>query len=228
MSETLGPKKLRDWPRKIKAGSVTVKVYRVRHATNRNGWAYEVAWHASDGRKKQKFADSEAALAEAQLIASRLQAGRIEASAMSRGERDEYVEAKRLVGAYPLLAALREWEKAHTLCGSDLLLAAQAWRDANGNSRKEISVKDLVAEFLKDKRRSRVDTKAGHDRTLPRVVSAFADRLVHTLSATELTDWLHKEFAQPVETGERLVHPSTFNSHRRRMVTMWRWARAKG
>ena len=190
--------------------------------------AYEVAWHSADGRKKQKFASSEAALAEAQIIAARLQAGRIEASAMSRGERDEYVEAKRLVGSYPLLAALQEWEKAHALCGTDLLLAAQAWNDANGSSRKTVSIKELVADFLKDKKRNRVDTRAGHDRTLPRVVRAFADRLVHTLSATELTDWLHKEFAQPVEGGERLVHPATFNSHRRRMITMWRWARAKG
>jgi integrase len=217
--------KRRQWPRTVTVGSSSVKVYRVAHATNKTGWTYVVSHSTKQGRRRQKFSTQEEALEEARLLASKLAAGRVEGSSFSRGERDEYVAALRIVGSYPLTAALKEWKKAFELCGSSLLSAAQAWHDANGNAPKVISVDDLVAAFLRDKERSGVDTSAGYDRTLPRVAQAFAGTPVHTLSSQRLKEWLHAEFVQP---DERYVNASTFNSHRRRMVTLWKWARDEG
>ncbi len=164
-------------------------------------------------------------MTEARLLASKLAAGRVEASSLSRGERDEYVAALRIVNGYPLISALKEWRKAFELCGSSLLSAAQAWHDANGNARRQIPVDELVGAFLRDKARSGVDTKAGYERTLPRLAQAFSGTPVHTLSSQRLKEWLHTEFTQP---GEKHVNAATFNSHRRRMITLWRWARDEG
>jgi integrase len=215
----------RDWPRKIVVGSVTIPVYRVKHPTNRSGLAYVVVHSSPSGRKTQKFADLDEAIQEARVIASRLSAGRVEGSELSRGEREEYVAAKRIVGSHPLLSALQEWAKAKELCGADFLVAAQAWKDAHGTGRKDINIADLVKAFLRDKERSGVDTTAGYARTLPRLAEAYADTPIHTLTANELKEWLHSTFRQP---GEKHVHPSTFNSHRKRMATLWKWARDEG
>lgn len=218
-------RKSRDWPRTVTVGSAHTTVYKVRHATNRSGVAYVVAYSSPEGRKTQKFADMDEALQEARVIAGRLAAGRVEGSELSRGEREEYVAARALVGSHPLLSALQEWVKARDLCGADLLTAAQSWRDANGKGRKEITVSSLVTKFLKDKVRSGVDTSAGYERTLPRLAKAYETTPVHTLTATELKDWLHSTFRQP---GQAHVNASTFNSHRRRMLTLWKWARDEG
>jgi integrase len=218
-------RKNRDWPRRITVGSAHTTVYKVKHATNRSGFAYVVSYSSPEGRKTQKLADMNAALEEARIIAGRLAAGRVEGSELSRGEREEYIAARAIVGSHPLISALQEWAHARELCGADLLAAAQSWRDANGTGRKEITVPELVEKFLNDKKRSGVDTSAGYDRTLPRLANAYEATPVHTLTATELKEWLHSTFRQP---EQKHVHASTFNSHRRRMVTLWKWARDEG
>jgi integrase len=218
-------RKGREWPRRITVGSVTTTVYRVKHPTNSSGITYVVAHSTPEGRKTQKFADMNAAIEEARVIANRLAAGRIEGSELSRGEREEYVAARRIAGDHPLLSAIKEWAKARELCGADLLAAAQAWKDAHGKGRKDIAISALVEAFLKDRERSGVDTSAGYARTLPRLAEAYADTPVHALTAQELKEWLHKAFRQE---GAKHVHPATFNSHRKRMVTLWKWARDEG
>jgi hypothetical protein len=125
-------RKSKEWPRTITVGSARTRVYRVKHSSNRNGVAYVVAYSTPAGRKTQKFADMSEALQEAGIIAERLAAGRVEGSEMSRGEREEYIAARALVGSHPLLSALQEWVRARELCGLDLIRAAENWRESNG------------------------------------------------------------------------------------------------
>ncbi len=215
----------REWPRKVTAGSAVVTVYKQAHSTNKTGWTYLLTYTTPEGRKRIKYSEPEAALAEARIVVNKLAAGRIEGAALSRGERDEYLAAKDIAGKFPLLSALEEWAKVRELCGSDLLTAAQAWHDANGKARKQIDMANLVKAFLKDKERSGVDTRAGYARTLPRLVESFADTPVHALTSQMLKEWLHRTF---IQKGERHVNASTFNSHRKRMVALWKWARDEG
>ena len=207
------------------AGSAVVTVYKLAHRTNKTGWTYLLTYTTPEGRKRIKFSEPEAAIAEARIVAGKLAAGLIEGAALSRGERDEYLAAKDIAGSFPLISALKEWARVRELCGSDLLVAAQAWHDANGKARKAIGIADLVKAFLRDKERSGVDTRAGYARTLPRLVESFADTPVHVMTSQMLKEWLHGTFIQP---GQRHVNASTFNSHRRRMVALWKWARDEG
>jgi integrase len=222
--QTTSPRR-RQYPLKVVSGSSHVTVYKTAHKTNRSGWTYTVAYASQQGRKRQKFAQANAAIEEARIIAAKLSAGQVEATELTRGQRDEYLEARRMVDGYPLISALKEWQRARELCGANLLIAAQEWHAANGKGQKYITVAELVKEFLRDKERSGVDTRAGYARTLPRLVETFAQTPVHTLSSQALKEWLHTAFTQP---GQKHVNASTFNSHRRRMVTLWRWARDEG
>ncbi len=124
------PKKS-DWPRTVTVGSVTVKVYRVAHPTNKTGRAYVVAHRTPSGRKTSKFADPSAALEEARLIAGKLAAGKVEAADMTGGDREELHAARQLTGKIPLLSALEEWKAAKVLCGGHLLTAAKTWADSH-------------------------------------------------------------------------------------------------
>jgi hypothetical protein len=54
---------------------------------------------------------------------------------------------------------------------------------------------------------------------------------METVTASALTAWIYEEFAQPVKggkPGERVAHPSTVNTARKRQVALWRWARKVG
>lgn len=217
------PKKRKDWPREITVGSVTVKVYQVAHPTAATGKAYVLAYSTPSGRKTVKFMDPDKALAEARLQAGHLAAGKIEASEMTGSEREELLAARRLAGDMPLLSALREWQRARQLVGADLVAAAQAWKDLHGTARKEISMRDALTAFLKAKERQGVDTKASYRKTLPRLCdAAFADLPINAVTATMLDNWIHETFRQ----GENeTAHPATYNTLRKRLVSLYRWAR---
>lgn len=217
------PKKRKDWPREITVGSVTVKVYQVAHPTAATGKAYVLAYSTPSGRKTVKFMDPDKALAEARLQAGHLAAGKIEASEMTGSEREELLAARRLAGDMPLLSALREWHRARQLVGADLVAAAQAWKDLHGTARKEISMRDALTAFLKAKERQGVDTKASYRKTLPRLCdAAFADLPINAVTATMLDNWIHETFRQ----GENeTAHPATYNTLRKRLVSLYRWAR---
>jgi len=206
------------WPRKIISGSITVKVYRVKHATAASGFAYVVAHSGPLGRKLDKFADPAEALVEARLKADQLSAGRVEGGSMTRGDRDELQAIRKICGDTPPLTALGEWRKVRDLTQGNPLAAAQAWAARNSSAYERIAVADAVKDFLAAKEKSGVDTASSYKKILPTLGAKFAERLLDTISARELQGWMH----------ERYPHPVTFNTARKRFVSLWRWCRKKG
>jgi integrase len=189
------------WPRTIKKGNASVKVYRVKHETNRTGWAFVLVWQTAEGRKKQKFADEAAALEEAGLKAKQLNAGQIDAASMTSEDRAELAAARELAGDTPLLVALREWRTA---------------RDKASPSTHKALVEDVVAKFYAQKQSVGVDTTAGYDRTLPRFRDHFQGRALESLGLAELDGYLGQ-----------FANANSRNSHRQRIVTLFRWARKR-
>lgn len=123
----------KDWPKDVTVGNVTVKVYRVAHATAKTGFAFVVAYRESGARSLLKFADPSTALDEARLKATQLNAGRIEGASMTSGDRDELSAARRLCGEIPLLSALSEWARVRELTGGNAIAAAEAWQAKNSS-----------------------------------------------------------------------------------------------
>jgi len=200
----------------VKSGSVTVKIYSNVHASNSSGWTYVVAWHTPAGRKRHKFADEGAAVEEARLRAGQLAAGKIEATEVSRADREELFAARKLAGDVPLLAALKEWRNAANLTQGQVIAAAEAWKARNRGKIDRATVSEALTRFLKEKKKAGYNTKANHGSILEAVREALGAYQIAQVSASMLDGYLGK-----------IAHPVTRNTHRKRIVTLWRWAQSK-
>ena len=204
-----------------------MKVYEVNHPSNATGKAYVLAFQTPAGRKTIKFADPQAALTEARLQATKLHAGHVEAAEMTGGDRSELSAARELAGGDHLLSALREWADARKIAGGDLLAAARFYADhQKSGTRRTVTVAETVDRFLKAKRAEGVDVKASYLKVLPRLKEGILGALpIDKVGRDQLADWIGTAYATG---GKDIAHPGTFNTVRRRFVTLWRWAREEG
>ncbi len=212
------PRGKKEWPRVVTVGSVAVKIYQVKHATNAAGVAYVVAWGAVDGRKTKKFASLAAAEEEARTKAGQIATGRSEGAEMSRTDRDELQEARRIAGTSGVLPALQEWARARDVTGGNVLPAAEAWAAKNSTRFERIAVKDAIHKFTAAKKRAGVDVTCSYNKILPSLEEHAGDRMLDTLSARGLQSWL----------DTRYPHPVSRNTARKRIVALFRWCRKQG
>lgn len=212
----------------VRSGSVAVRIYQVERPAERNRAArrfYTVAWHDAGGaRRTKQFAELEAARAEAKFKVEALAGGRSEAAAgMSMDDVALLNELRRIAGKTPPLAAFEEWARAKALCGEHLLTAAQAWADSK-RATKSATVAEAVEAFLTAKRRAGVSMKS-YEAFLPHLATDVGAAPISTITATTLEDWIHERYGdEETETA----NPSTYNTGRKRCVSLWRWARDKG
>lgn len=160
----------------------------------------------------------EVALKEAHIKAKQLADGQYLGEQMDRGARENYVRAIEICGKTPLLAALEEWKKARDLTNEQVIPAAKAWAAKNGTAQETVVVKDAVGMFMKAKKRAGVDVTCSYQKILPSLEEALGDRSMNTVSSRELTAWM----------DGRYPHPLSRNTARKRVVTLWRWARRQG
>jgi len=204
--------------KEIRAGSVTVPIYKLRHRHAAGGFVYAIAWHLGRARKMRQFTDLAEAIAEAKLKAEQLAAGKMEASALTADDANTLAEMRRLAAETPLAVAMQEWRKARDLVGTDLLQACEYWAQRHGRELPKKTVADAVTEFIAAKKRQGVDTSASYDRSLPAFKEAFATAQLRNLSASVMQAWLDSTYA----------HPVSRNTVRSRIVTLFRWARKQG
>lgn len=208
-----------EFPKSVKVGSVVVKVYRIKHKTTKSGWAYSVAHIAQGGaRKLTQFADLAQAMEEARLKAGQLAAGRIEGAEMSRSERDDLQAAREICGEVPLIAALQEWKRVRDLTNGNAIAAAETWAARSGVSYKRIKLSDAVNLFMKKKEADGVDMSCSYKKILPSLQEALGQRMLDSITSRDLGEWM----------VERYSHAVTRNTARKRVVTLWRWARKNG
>lgn len=216
-AKIVGPRGRKIWPRTIKAGSASVKVYEVNHPTNASGKAYVLAWRTPTGRKTQKFADPGAALSEGKLKATQLGSGRIEGADMSRSDRDELQAARALTQGMPLMAALEEWTKARQLTAGNVLVACEAWASKTGTAHKRVTVSEAVKAFLTAKTSAGKNVAKDHADAFRRMAAELGELFIDSVSSRQLDTWL-----------SQWEHPVSRNTIRKRVVSVWRWSQRKG
>ena len=208
-------------PQSFRQGSVTVRLYGItRPKTDRQARrvVYTVAWHAAGRRITKQFADLKRAQEEARLKADQLAAGRIDAAASITGDDIALIqEARRLAGSVPVITALEQWQKARELAGADVIMACEHWARRNGKMDHALTVAQAAAKFLAAKRASGVKVKANYERTLPGFCEVVGTQPIAVVTPEAIQAWLAK-----------FTHPVTQNSHRRRVITLFRWCRKKG
>lgn len=204
------------FPVTIRRGSVTTRVYRVKRGDGRE--TFSAVWYLGGIRQIRQFSDFNSAFAEATFKAEQLTSGRIEAASLTISERDEYLAAKHAANGTPLMTIVQEWQRARKLAGPDIVKACEAWSAKhNGTAVKAATVNDAVTRFLASKRADGVDTEAGYARTLPKFVEKFGPQPIASLSPNALSAWL-----------TAFKHPGSINSHRKRIVALFRWCRKRG
>jgi hypothetical protein len=137
-------------PIAIRAGSVTVKIYRT---VNRGRPMFTASYHEAGGRRLRQFADLADARREAKIIAGQLSAGQGAALELTGKDRDIYLFAvsklKQL--QVPLNVAVEEFVAAKKI-GVPLLAAAKFYHETHSTKLPEKTVSDVVAEFLAAKK----------------------------------------------------------------------------
>lgn len=206
-----------EYPKLVKAGSVVVKVYRLKHPTTASGFVYAVSYHTPEGRKMRQFVEESDAMEEARLKAAKLAEGRTEAADMSAGDRDELRAARDICAGLPLLSALNEWKQARDLIGGPLLPAAEAWAARNKHSFQQVVVADVIEKFIAAKEKAGKQAERTYRSKLGPLTEAFPDRTLDSISVTEFTAYLEKW-----EDGV------TRNDLRKRTVALCRWAQRNG
>lgn len=207
------------FPLRVKRGFATVTIYRRAHPKTASGYVFTVAWTVGGRRFLLQRATLAKAQGEAAAKAEQLAAGKLElATAMTTDDAAVLSQARRICGPTPLMSALQEWRQARQLAGESVIEAARAWA-ARGGAPKPVTVPQAVKAFLKHKKRRGVDTSASYDFFLPRLAEAFPGP-ISALNATMIEDWMEK-----LKGERKTVHPVTFNTARKRVVALFRWAR---
>jgi len=223
-----GAQKRQEWPRVVKVGNSSVKVYQTAHPRTRSGFVYVVAWRTPEGRKRKGFTSEARALNEARVIAEQLNSGLAQSSTMTATEREECVMARAFARekGLPLISAMREWQSAFELTGGRILDAAKAWSQKHTSPKAAITVDEAVSLYIAAQRERGVKTHLGAERTLctdhstaeqPSFRSRFGACKLAEISTDALAQWL-----------EGFAHPVTRNTRRKHIVALWRWCRRRG
>jgi integrase len=213
------PKNSLKFPHKIKHRNATVTIYKSRRKDTKSGFIYEIAYRDPDGKRvKKQIVDLDDALAWAREKVEILSSGKMEAANVHPADLEQLASAKRILGDFPILSAIKEWKKANDLTEGSIIPVAQAWRDANNSKVKKLGLNEAVDRFLRDMKKNGINVKASYLRTLPRFIKDFGNQNISSISTRQLQDWLNDSFS----------HPTTRNTHRKRIVTMFRWSRDQG
>lgn len=206
------------FPMVVRSGSVTVTIYRLTRAFRKNGettmrTVYSVAYSTPAGRTVRQFGKLSSAKQQARIAADRLAAGETEAATLSQADRNQLIQARKIVGEFPLLAALEEWTSARNLVGTEVIAACTAWAQRR-TKLESITVAKAIERFTVAKNGEGVVMTNSYEHVLRRLGVDYGTRQLDSIHARELRAWLGK-----------IKHPVTRNTYRKRIVTLWRWAR---
>lgn len=207
---------------RVKRGFASVTIYRRKHPRTASGYVYTVAWTIGGKRSLLSRANFSEAQMEAVMKAELLSSGRLSGAAMTSDDFATLDRARKICSNVPVVAALEEWLAARNLCQGPILPAARAWAERSTPA-DEKTVPEVVKAFLKEKKSRGVDISASYEHFLPKLAEAFTGP-ISSISADLLENWIERTFRTE---GSKVVHPATFNTARKRLVTLWRWARVK-
>lgn len=212
--------KKKTFPLLIRTGSIVVKIYRVNKPETANGVVYALAWiDPARGRLTRQFVDLEKAKDEARLLADKLANGQIDAGDFTAGDRAELLTIRRITSrsGVPPIAAIEEWFHARELAGGSIIPAVEAWKLSRKQIVESLMVGDAIDRFMIAKAKAGVDVACSYKKILPHLADAFPNAPISSVTAQSLSAWL-----------EKIAHPVTRNTARKRMVSVWRWSRKQG
>jgi integrase len=210
-------KKADEWPKEIKSGSVTVKIYRT---VNRGRAMFTLAYHDGGGRKLRQFADLTEARREAKETADTLNAGRGAALELSGADRDAYLAALRELKPLdvPLNVAIAEYVKAKKF-NVPIVEAVKSYAESHNAKLPDKTITEVYQEMLAAKRRDGASEAYLHDlkTRLGAFSRDFKDSIANVTTA-DLDAWLRR----------LKLAPRSRNNHRNVIVSLFNFAKSAG
>lgn len=207
------------YPRIVKSGSVTVKIYRCR---NGKYFTYTVHWLIGKRRFRRSFSCEARALDFASETAKNLAEGHVDATTISTTEAAIYREAARLLAdQLPIHVAIGEYVTATKRLAEkgSLLEAVDHFVKVASRNPQRRKVPEIVEEFIAAKSCDGLSPRYIEDLTFR--LRRFAVDFPHAIgdiTTTEIDDWL------------RALNVSliTRNNFRRLVITFFNFARRRG
>ena len=151
------------WPKLVRNGSVTVKIYRVdnkkalarkpgRQQAVKSYTQYVVSYYVGEKRVRKTYSGLAKAEQEAVRVATMLSTGEREALRLTGADSSSYVRAKSILRSLnvPLLAAVEEYAAAKKL-GVPMLLAAKHYADRQRTVKAKRTIEQVKDEFINAK-----------------------------------------------------------------------------
>lgn len=206
-----------NWPVLVKAGSSTVKIYRVE---NRGKDAYNISWHEGAQRKRRMYADFVKARTEAKIIAETINAGQGDTLRLTSKDREAFETAMRLLNplGIGLAAAASEYVEAKKV-GVPLLVACKFYHKTHHSKLPEKSVADVFAEMLEAKKIDGCSEAYLHD--LKVRLSHFSRDfrvIIGSIDTPQIDGWLRA----------LKLSPRSRNNYRNAISGLFSFARSRG
>ena len=214
----------RSKPESVKAGNVTVRIYKRRRQTTTGNFrtVFEVADYSEGVRRFRGFSERAAAVEAAKGIASKIASGDVSAASLSNSESASYgraVELLRPTGASLELAASTFAKCFELLGGDNLLEAARHFAKFNPAKIEQRLVAEVIADLLAVKAAD--GCSADYRTDLRQRLKRFADRFAVDISTVTTAD------AQMFLDGLKLGKQSRKN-FRTVLGTLFSFAEARG
>ena len=181
----------RSKPESVKAGNVTVRIYKRRRQTTTGNFrtVFEVADYSEGVRRFRGFSERAAAVEAAKGIASKIASGDVSAASLSNSESASYgraVELLRPTGASLELAASTFAKCFELLGGDNLLEAARHFAKFNPAKVEQRLVAEVIADLLAVKTAD--GCSADYLTDLRQRLNRFADRFAVDISTVATAD----------------------------------------
>lgn len=205
------------FPKRLVQGNTKVSIYRTKHRKTAAGYIYQVAWYAADGaRRIKQFTDADEAIKDGKRRLEQLAAGETEAAGVSNSDLRELRKAREIAGDTPLLSALAEWKAAREHAGVHLIEAAKEWSERQGSVAMDKTFEFVYSEFVKAKKLAGRASET-YTKHLDAFNVKYGSLKIAEIKEPTLQAWL-----------DTFENPSTKNTKRKRLVTLFRWAQKKG
>ena len=208
------------FPLIVEHGPAQVKIYRVKASSTADGFAYQVVWKEPDnGRKVITKANLDDAKDEGKIKAQQLATGIVGASQMGAADLQIYAKANGIVEAYgvPIVAALEEWAAARELVGAAIGEACTAFVKSRAKQLERIQLGAAIDQFILMKDKAGKQGERTYRAKLKPLLTFAGNVYLDTITAQQFSAYL-ETFADGV----------TRNDHRKRAVTLCRWAQRSG
>ena len=181
----------RSKPESVKAGNVTVRIYKRRRQTTTGNFrtVFEVADYSEGVRRFRGFSERAAAVEAAKGIAGKIASGDVSAASLSNSESASFgraVELLRPTGASLELAASTFAKCFELLGGDNLLEAARHFAKSNPAKIEQRLVAEVIADLLAVKAAD--GCSADYLTDLRQRLNRFADRFAVDISTVTTAD----------------------------------------